>query len=128
VAGVLYTSLDKTAAVAEVVRALRARGVDPENFGPEDWWAYEIRVQVSNLFDLRDDATRSSLGVNAEALVVDATTETRRMGNYARENGFQAVRAPSAAASDEDNLVLFMDRLPARPAVLSSTPVDLSAV
>lgn len=125
VAGVLYTSFDKTTAVAEVVRGLRARGVDPKSFGPEDWWAYELRVSVGSLLDLRDEATRSDLGVTLEALVEDDTTETRKVGDYARENGFQAVRAPSAATNDADNLVLFIDRLPARPEVLSSTPVDV---
>ena len=127
VAGVLYTSFDKATAVAEVVRGLRSRGINPDNFGPEDWWVYEIRVQVTNPLDLRDNATRSTLGVSTEALVSDDTVETRRIGDYARANGFQAILAPSAAAVDTNNLVLLLDRLPARPEVVSSTAVDLSA-
>ncbi|PYV92842.1 MAG: hypothetical protein DMG05_03345 [Acidobacteria bacterium] len=128
VGGVLYTSFDKATVVAEVVRGLRARGVDPKNFGPEDWWAYEMRVSIGSLLELRDDATLSDLGVTADALVGNDTTETRRIGNHVRESGFQALRAPSAAANDADNLVLFMDRLPARPEVLSSMAVDLPEV
>jgi RES domain-containing protein len=128
IAGVLYSSLNKATAIAEVMRGLRIRGVDPKHFGPQDWWIYEIRVQVSSLVDLRNDAARSDLGVTAEALVGDDPAETRRIGNYARENGFQAVLAPSAAAKDQNNLVVFMDRLRAHPEVISSTPVNLSAV
>jgi hypothetical protein len=119
--------MDKATAVTEVVRSLRARGVDPNNLGPEDWWAYEMRVSVSGLVDLRDPATRLTLKTTHEALVGDDTLETRRIGRYARESGFQAVRAPSAAAKDRDNLVLFLERLHARPEVLSSTAVRLSA-
>jgi RES domain-containing protein len=124
--GVLYTSFDRATAVAEIVRGLRVRGIDPKNFGPEDWWVYQIRVSVSSVVDLRDGATMSDLAITPEVLLADNTTETRRIGKYARDNGFQAVRAPSAAANDKDNLVLFIDRLPTRPEVVSSTPVDLS--
>jgi RES domain-containing protein len=127
IAGVLYTSFDKATAVAEVVRGLRARGIDPNNFGPGDWWAYEMRVSVSTLLDLRHDVTLSDLSVSPEALLAVDTTETRRIGKHARQSGFQAVRAPSAAAHEADNLVLFLDRLSAHPEVLSSTPVDLSS-
>ena len=124
--GVLYTSLNKATAVAEVLRGLRIRGINPKHFGPEDWWVYEIRVQVRSLLDLQNDATRSDLSVNAEALLGDDTAQTRRIGKYARENGFQAVLAPSAVANDQDNLILFIDRLAAE--VMSSMPVDLSTV
>ena len=127
IAGVLYTSLDKATAVAEIMRGLRIRGVNPKHFGPEDWWVYEIRVQVSSVLDLQRNATRSDLRVTNEALVADDTAETRRIGNYARDNSFQAVLAPSAAAKDQNTLVLFMDRLSAEPEVVSSAPVDFSA-
>jgi RES domain-containing protein len=126
VAGVLYTSLDKTTAVAEIIRGLRTRGVNPSNFGPEDWWVYEIRVSLKQLLDLKDEATRASLDVTSEILVRDDTVQTQRIGGYARDQGFQAVLAPSAATVGSDNLVLFMDKLPARPEVISSAAVDLS--
>jgi RES domain-containing protein len=126
-AGVLYTSLDRTTAVAEIVRGLRTRGVNPNSFGPDDWWLYEIRVSLTQLLNLEDEAIRSALDVTPEVLVGDDTVQTRRIGNYARENGFQAILAPSAAAIGTDNLVLFLDRLTARPEVLSSIAVDLTA-
>ena len=126
--GVLYTSRTKATAVAEVVRSLRTRGVNPKNFGPGDWWVYEIRVSLRNLVDLGDEATRSALGVTHQALVGENTVETRRIGKYALENGFEGLLAPSAAAKAEDNLVVFVDRLSGRPEVISSSPVDLAAV
>lgn len=128
IASVLYTSLDKATAIAEVVRGLRARGVDPNNFGPGDWWAYEIRVTISDFLDLRYDANLADFGVTTQALIGNDTTETRRIGKHARERRFQALRAPSAAASTADTLVLFLDRLPDRPQVLSSSPVDFSEI
>ncbi len=128
VPGVLYASFAAATAVAEVVRGLRARGIDPANFEPGDWWVYEVRVSINNLLDLRDDETLSYLSPTTNVLVGNDTAETRRIGNHARENGFQAVRAPSAAAQDTDNLVLFLDRMPAPSEVISSTPVDLSTV
>lgn len=126
VASVLYTSLDKATAVAEIARGLRNRGIGPSNFGPEDWWVYEIRVSLTELLDLGDAATQLSLDVTPEILVRDDTVETRRIGNYARDEGVQAILAPSAAAVGSDDLVLFLDKLPARPEVISSTAVGLS--
>lgn len=127
VAGVLYTSLDKPTAIAEIIRGLRTRGVDPNNFGPEDWWAYQIRISFTHLLDLEDNATRSALEVTPEILVSDDTAQTRRIGSYARDRDFQAILAPSAATVGSDNLVLFIDKLLLRPEVISSTAVDLSA-
>ena len=125
--GVLYTSMSKATAVAEVARGLRARGVNPSNFGRGDWWAYEIRVSANRVMDLGEEVDRSSLGVTSEMLVAEDTTETRRIGKYARDHGFDAIIAPSAAVSDNDNLVLFVDKLAIPPEVVSSTPVDLSS-
>ena len=123
--GVLYTSQDKATAVAEIIRGLRARGVNPKNFGPEDWWVYEIRVSLTRLLDLEDGVTRAGLDVTPEILLSDDTTQTRRIGNYARRQGFQAILAPSAAIVG-NNLVLFLGELSATPEVISSTPVDLA--
>jgi RES domain-containing protein len=126
--GVLYTAMQKSTAIAEVVRGLKARGVNPRNFGPEDWWVYEIRVEASKVLDLEDAKTRSAVGVNAADLVANDTGETRRLGKYARDHGFHALRAPSAAELGKENLVLFLDKLPGIPEVISSAPADLSAV
>ena len=125
VPGVIYTSLDKTTAIAEIIRGLRSRGVSPNSFGPDDWWVYGVRVSITQPLELEDAQARSTLDVTPEILVGNDTTQTRRVGNYARENNFQAILAPSAAARGQKNLVLFLDRLPAGPQVLSSAPIDL---
>ena len=116
--GVLYTAMEKFTAIAEVVRGLKMRGVDPRNFGPDDWWVYEIRIQADKLLNLGNEKIRSELGVTTEALVADDTAETRRIGSHARDTGLQALRAPSAAASGKENLVLFLDKLPGIPEVI----------
>ena len=127
VAGVLYTSTDRATAIAEVVRGLKARGIDPESFGPQDWWVYELRISPDSVLDVSDPANRAELNVSAAALVADNTDETRRIGRQARDAGFQAVFAPSAAAPGSNNLVLFLAAISDTPEVLSSTAVELSA-
>lgn len=128
VAGVLYTSTDRATVIAEVVRGLRARGIDPKSFGPQDWWVYELRISPDRVLDVSDPANRAELNVSASALVADNAAETRRIGRHARDAGFQAVLAPSAAAHGSNNLVLFLAAIPDTPEVLSSTAVDLSAL
>jgi RES domain-containing protein len=123
----LYTSTDRATAIAEVVRGLKARGIDPESFGPQDWWVYELRISPDSVLDVSDPANRAELNVSAAALVADNTDETRRIGRQARDAGFQAVFAPSAAAPGSNNLVLFLAAISDTPEVLSSTAVELSA-
>ena len=42
--GILYTSFEKETCIDEVAKGLRARGVDPRDYRPEDWWLYELEV------------------------------------------------------------------------------------
>ena len=127
VAGVLYTATDRAAAIAEVVRGLRARGIDPHSFGLQDWWVYELRISVDRVLDVADPANLPEVNVSASTLVADDTAATRRIGRQARDAGFQALLAPSAAAHGSNNLVLFLAAIPTAPEVLSSTAIQLSA-
>lgn len=126
VAGVLYTSTDRATAIAEVVRGLQARGIDPDSFGPQDWWVYELRVSLDRVLDVADPESLAGLKVTASALFADNTEDTRRIGRQARDAGFQALLAPSAAVRSSNNLVLFLAAIPAVPEVISSTAVELS--
>jgi RES domain-containing protein len=42
--GTLYASFEKVTAVAEVAKGLKMRGINPKEYGPDDWWAYELEL------------------------------------------------------------------------------------
>lgn len=64
--------------------------------------------------------------ISPAALLAQDWTALRRIGRLTRARGVQALRVPSAAVPDTDNLVIYLDQLARRPAVLASTAVDLS--
>ena len=123
--GALYTSLEAETATAEVVRGLRLRGIDPEVFGPEDWWQYEIMVEAGKILDLTAPDTLAQLGVAAVELTTHDDSGTRALADGARSAGYQGILAPSAAFSGKTNLVLFLDTLTQPVEVLSSIPAPL---
>jgi filamentous hemagglutinin len=124
--GALYTSLDAKTAAQEIARGLRARGIDPEQSPEGAWWVYELEVKLDSVLDLTDPAVLEKSGISASSLTGSDVNTTRRIAAEAREQGYQALLAPSAAASGLKNLVIFLDRTPARPIALSSKPVRLS--
>ena len=122
----LYTSLNATTAAQEVARGLRTRGVDPEQFPEGAWWVYELEVKLESVLDLTDLDVLRKIAIAGSALTGSDLTATRRIGAEAREQGYEALLVPSAAAPGSKNLVIFLDRAPVRPIVLSSKPVSLS--
>jgi RES domain-containing protein len=120
----LYTSLDQATASAEVERGLWLRGVDPKHYKGGDWWHYELQVELEAVLDLTDAAILRRLQLQRESLVREEWTVTRRVAAEARNGGYQALLVPSAARPGSKNLVIFPDRLPAVPVVLSSRPVS----
>jgi hypothetical protein len=63
--------------------------------------------------------------VTSDALTRDDLMVPRSIAAEGRGNGFEALMVPSAAAPDSKNLVIFPDRLPGTPNVLSSMPANL---
>lgn len=123
--GVLYASLDADTAAKEVARGLKARGVDPDQFPTGTWWIYELEAKLESVLDLTDaDIVRKS-GIEESSLTGSDVSTPRRIAGEAREQGYEAVLVPSAAAVGSKNLVIFLDKLSARPIVLSSKPVSL---
>ena len=123
--GALYTSLDATAAAKEVARGLRQRGIDPGEFPEGAWWVYELEVKLESVLDLTDPDILEKTGLQRDSLVGSSVDATRKIAGEARDQGYQALLVPSAAAAGSKNLVIFLDRIPARPIVLSSKPVSL---
>jgi RES domain-containing protein len=124
--GVLYASLEKITAVAEVARGLRTRGIDPGEYGADDWWAYELTLTASRVLDFTDQAVLQHLQINEAALVANDVAQTRQIGKQALDAGYEAIIAPSAAHRAGKNLIIFLAAAVQFPAVKASSPVDLS--
>jgi RES domain-containing protein len=124
--GVLYASLEKTTAIVEVARGLRVRGIDPAEYGPDDWWAYELEWASRRVLDLTDDTVLERLQVNRAELVADDVIQARQIGRRALDSGYEAIMAPSAARGAGKNLIIFLGAAVQVPVVKSSSPVHLS--
>jgi len=123
--GALYTALEAITAAQEVARGLRARRIDPVQFPLAAWWVYEVEVNLESVLDLTDQDVLEESGISASSLVGSDVKATRRIAAEARELGYAALLVPSAAELGSKNLVIFLDRAPAIPIVLSSKPIAL---
>jgi RES domain-containing protein len=121
----LYTSLDPVTANKEVARGLRQRGIDPSQFPAGSWWIYELEVEIEDVLDLTNREILQRIEVKSEALTRDELNKPRNIAAEARSHGFEALLVPSAAAPGSKNLVMFLDKLPGIPNVLSSRPAIL---
>jgi RES domain-containing protein len=122
--GALYTSLDAATATKEVARGLRQRGVDPKEFPTGAWWIYELEVKIETVLDLTDSDVLQKAGTERDALTGGEVHATREIAAEARRCGYQALLVPSAADPELKNLVVFLDKLPSPPTVLSSRTVN----
>lgn len=124
--GALYTSLEAPTALKEVAKGLRLRGIDPEQFPEDAYWIYELEVRLEAVLDLTDPDVVQKSGFQQSSLTGADVNATREIAAQARERGYEALLVPSAAAPNSKNLVIFLDKLDARPRVLSSRPVRLT--
>jgi RES domain-containing protein len=106
--GVWYASNREQGAWAELFRHFVSEGVDP----------FEVRRRVGrvtvdlDVLDLTDSDTRSHLGVDEADLVSDDCATTQTIAAAARDAGFDAVLAPSAALPGCETLAVFAHALP----------------
>lgn len=121
---VLYTSFDQATASKEVARGLNQRGIDPSQFPPGSWWLYELEVEIETTLDLTNSDILQRTEVKSESLTGSDLQLPRRIATEARDKGFGALLVPSAADPDSKNLVIFLDKLPGIPNVLSSRPAS----
>lgn len=80
-----------------------------------------IRVSFTSVLDLTSSDVRNRLGVTRKSLVQPGWQEdqdlrgikawTQQLGEWARDSGFEAIRAPSAAWKTGSNLIVFPDLL-----------------
>jgi RES domain-containing protein len=68
---------------------------------------YSKEVKVDNLLDISNPNVRQKMGVNLEDITGDSYKVTHRVGDYAKNNGYNGVIAPSARADGGLNLIIF---------------------
>ncbi len=78
------------------------------------------------ILDLTDEDVRRQNGISESSLAGGDLNITRAIAAGARERGYAALLVPSAAAPTSENLVIFLDKLPTRPDVLSSKPIKIA--
>jgi len=105
---VLYTSLDRDGAIAEIHALLSLQPVFPSKI---QWFAHKLRISAAQTLKLADLPTLARLGVDVERYAARDYSRTQPIAEAANFLGFDGLIAPSARWSCL-NLVLFTERLP----------------
>ena len=105
---VLYTSLERDGAVAEIHALLTLQPVFPSKIS---WFAHELTVVASNTLRLADLPTLGRLGVDVDRYAERNYTRTQEIADASYFLGFDGLVVPSARWPCL-NLVLFTDRVP----------------
>lgn len=123
--GALYCSFEKDTASTEVSKGLRAVGQNPATYPEGAWGLFELAIEAHEVLDLTHEETLARLGLQSAMLTGPHPEVTQRLGREARDAGYQAILAPSAAVPGGKNLILFLDRLPFLPSIVRSSPFRL---
>jgi RES domain-containing protein len=122
----LYTSVEATTAAKEVARGLAQRGLDPAEYPEGAWWVYELEVELKAVLDLTDGDVLQKSGIREDILTGTDMNATREIAVQARERGYEGLLVSSVAVPGAKNLVIFLDKLPRPPLVLSSRTIRLA--
>lgn len=123
---VLYTSLDRETALAEIFALLTAQPVFPSKLA---FFAHRLRVRATRALRLPDEASLRRFGIDVARYRERGYSKTQEVADVAYFLDYQAIFAPSARHAGA-NLVLFTDRF--EPEALSliesdRTPIDWRA-
>jgi hypothetical protein len=105
---VLYTSLKRDGAIAEIDALLSLQPVFPSKV---HWSAYKLRVKATQTLRLADLETLAKLGVEKARYKEREYSRTQEIADAAFFLGFDGLIAPSARWPCQ-NFVLFTDRIP----------------
>ena len=100
----IYTSLERETMLAEFENALAAFVPRPRR---EAFTAYEIRVAVEGVLDLRPDGLLDELGITPADLTADDHTACQRVAGAVAWLSRGGLLVPSARHPDGTNLVIF---------------------
>jgi RES domain-containing protein len=108
----LYTSLTQNGARAEFTKYLQSSGAAGLKTKPRDF--VSITVDLDPVADLTDPST-SPVPPDSPLLTGDTPADLeacRSLADTLRAQGYVGVLAPSAAVSDEKNLIIYIDGPP----------------
>jgi hypothetical protein len=105
---VLYTSLDRDGADAEIYALLSLQPVFPSK---DRWFAHKLKVSAAQTLRLADLETLAKLGVDTARYKEREYDRTQEIADAAFFLGFDGLIAPSARWACL-NLVLFTERIP----------------
>ena len=109
----LYVALAPETAVAELRRRAAQLGVPLAQLAPRAMLTLAVRLR--RVLDLGDADVRAEWGLDEAALGADDHARCQEVALAAREDGYEAIRYPSAAHGpgepSGDNLAIFADRL-----------------
>ena len=115
---VLYTSLERDGAIAEIYALLSLQPVFPSR---DRWFAHKLTVAATQTLRLADLDTLAKLGVDAARYKERAYGRTQEIADAAFFLGFDGLIAPSARWSCS-NFILFTDRIPPDQVQLVDVP------
>ena len=102
--GLWYASSSEDGAWAELFRHHEAGGVSPLEVIRRIGRAQVKRLRV---LDLTDARVREILNVSERELTGDDLTQCQKVAEYARDSGYDAVLAPSAALDGQRTIAVF---------------------
>lgn len=102
--GAWYASSKERTAWAEMLRHLKSGRLSASEVRRRIGRVHTEELQV---LDLTDEDTRRRLGVSVRELTGDDRSVCQEIAKAARDSGFDAILAPSAAVRGESTLVIF---------------------
>lgn len=100
--GAIYTSLNRTTALAEAEHQLAVQPLRPRG----ERRLFRIRVELKHTIDLTDRQLLQEFGITPEILAGDDLSACQRLGGAVSSLAHDGLLAPSARASGS-NLVIF---------------------
>jgi RES domain-containing protein len=67
------------------------------------------QVKIDRVLDLTSPVVRQKLGISLDSIAGNDYNLTHNIGNWARQNGYQGILAPSARSGVGSNLIVFED-------------------
>jgi hypothetical protein len=68
---------------------------------------YSYDVKLDNMLDVSNPTVRDQMGVSLDDLIGDSYDVTHKVGDFAYENGYNGIIAPSARADGGVNVIVF---------------------
>jgi RES domain-containing protein len=106
--GAVYVATDRETTLAELDHRARRAGLSREDLLPRLLLTLELAAR--RILDLTDEAVRKAWGLTLDDLAGDEYARCQEVARAARDDGYEAIRFPSARGAGQ-NYAVFLDRL-----------------